>query len=77
MQHFPAGTYSDSLGGGSFAAYTGVIYGPKSNMTFYGNASSTAYTILVTYRLNMVGTTSINNNYFSLPKGNPIKIMAW
>ncbi|PYT24762.1 MAG: hypothetical protein DMG57_27230 [Acidobacteria bacterium] len=42
-----AGTYSDTFRGGSSAAYTGIIYGPKSTMTFHGNASLTAYTIIV------------------------------
>ena len=71
-----AGTYSDTFGGGSSAAYTGIIYGPKSTMNFHGNASLTAYTIIVSYRLHMVGTTAINNDYSSLPTGNPIKITA-
>jgi len=71
-----AGTYTDNFGGGSSAAYTGIIYGPKSTMNFYGNASLTAYTIIVSYRLSMVGTTAINNDYSSLPTGNPIKITA-
>ena len=71
-----AGTYTDNFGGGSSAAYTGIIYGPRSTMNFYGNASLTAYTIIVSYRLTMAGTTDINNNYSSLPTGNPIKITA-
>jgi len=71
-----AGTYSDVFGGGSSAAYTGIIYGPKSNMTFHGNASLTAYTIIVSYTLSMVGTTAINNDYSSLPTGSPIKVTA-
>jgi hypothetical protein len=72
----PANTYTDVFGGGSSAAYTGIVYGPKSTMVFYGNASLTAYTIVVSYRLQMVGTTAINNNYSSLPTGNPLKITA-
>jgi hypothetical protein len=65
---------SDNFGGGSTSGYTGIIYGPKSLMNFYGNASMTAYTIIVSYRLAMNGTTDINNDYSSLPTGNPIKI---
>ncbi len=75
-RRIPAGVYSDNFGGGSAAAYTGIIYGPKSTMKFYGNASLTAYTIIVCYRLQMVGTTAINDDYSSLPTGNPIKITA-
>ena len=71
-----AGSYTDNFGGGSSAAYTGIIYGPRTTMNFYGNASLTAYTIVVSYRLHMVGTTAINNDYSSLPTGNPIKITA-
>ena len=65
---------TDNFGGGAAAAYTGIIYGPKSLMNFYGNAALTAYTIIVSYRLAMNGTTDINNDYSSLPTGNPIKI---
>jgi hypothetical protein len=72
----PAGTYTDNFGGGAAAAFTGVIYGPKSTMNFYGNAALTAYTIIVSYRLSMVGTTAINNDYSTLPTGNPIKVTA-
>jgi len=71
-----AGTYTDSFGGGSSQSYTGIIYAPKSNTTYYGNASNSAYTIMVSYRLQMVGTSTINNDYSSLPTGNPIKITA-
>jgi hypothetical protein len=45
-------------------------------MNFYGNAALTAYTIIVSYRLSMVGTTAINNDYSTLPTGNPIKVTA-
>jgi Flp pilus assembly protein TadG len=71
-----AGTYTDNFGGGSQQSYTGIIYAPKSNMNYFGNASSSAYTILVSYRLQMVGTSRINNDYSSLPTGNPIKVTA-
>jgi len=72
----PAGTYSDSFGGGSSAAYTGVIYSPKSNVTMYGNSSLTAYTTIVAYTLSMVGTTYLNDDYSSLSGGNPLKVTA-
>jgi hypothetical protein len=65
---------TDNFGGGASGAYTGIIYGPKSLMNFYGNAALTSYTIIVAYRLAMNGTTNINNDYSSLPTGNPIKI---
>ena len=69
----PANTYADTLGGGSTAVYTGTIYAPKSNVTLYGNAATSNYTVLVCYRLSMVGTTAVNSNYAGLPGGSPIK----
>jgi hypothetical protein len=72
----PANTYSDTFGGGSTAAYVGTIYATKSDLSFYGNAASTAYTLLVAYQLSMVGTTNINNNYATLPSGSPLKNVA-
>ena len=67
---------TDNFGGTAGAAYTGIIYGPKSLMNFYGNAALTAYTVIVSYRIAMNGTTDINNDYSSLPTGNPIKVTA-
>ena len=72
----PRNTYADTFGGGSTAVYTGTIYAPKSNLTLYGNAAATNYTILVANQLSMVGTTAINNNYAGLPNGSPIKKIA-
>jgi hypothetical protein len=72
----PVNTYSDTFGGGSTATYVGTIYAPKASLTMYGNAATTAYTIIVADQLSMVGTTSINNNYAALPSGSPIKQMA-
>lgn len=71
-----AGKYSDLFGGGSSAAYTGVIYSPRSNVSMYGNSSLTAYTTIVAYTLSMVGTSYINNDYSSLSGGNPLKVTA-
>jgi hypothetical protein len=76
LTHDLADLNRHGLGGGAAAAYTGIIYGPKSLMNFYGNAGLTAYTIIVSYRLAMNGTSDINNDYSSLPTGNPIKITA-
>jgi len=72
----PVNTYYDTLGGGSSAQYTGIIYSPRSNMSMYGNASATAYTTIVAYTLSMVGTTYFNDNYSSLTGGNPLKMTA-
>jgi len=67
---------SDSFQGGANSVYTGIIYGPKSSMSFSGNPSLTAYTIIVSYTLTMSGASNINNDYSSLPTGNPIKVTA-
>jgi Tfp pilus assembly protein PilX len=72
----PANTYSDTFGGGSTAVYTGTIYAPKSSLTLYGNAAATDYTVIVAYRMSMVGVTNVNNNYSTLPTGSPIKKIA-
>jgi hypothetical protein len=66
----------DTFGGGSLSSFTGIIYGRSSLMNFYGNAAMSAYTIIVAYQLAMNGTTDINNDYSSLPTGNPIKITS-
>jgi len=72
-----AGTIcTDNFGGGSSSSFTGIIYGRSSLMNFYGNAAMSAYTIIVAYRLAMNGTTDVNNDYSSLPTGNPIKVTA-
>ncbi len=72
----PAGAYTDTFGGGSSAAYTGTLYGLKSNMWFHGNSSLTAYTIIVCNEIRMVGTTAINDDYSGLPTGSPLKRIA-
>jgi Flp pilus assembly protein TadG len=72
----PVNTYYDTLGGGSSAQYTGIIYSPRSNVSMYGNASATVYTTMVAYTLSMVGTTYFNNDYSSLAGGNPLKVTA-
>lgn len=62
---------SDTYGGGSTAVYQGVIYAKNAAVTMYGNSSvNTAYTLLVANTISMVGTTTFNDNYSSLPNGN-------
>lgn len=65
----PSG-YPDSYGGGSTAVYQGIIYARNNGIYMYGNSSvNTQYTIVVADWINLVGTTSFNNNYSSLPNG--------
>ena len=65
----------ESFQGGPNAKFEGAIYMPNSDVQFAGNPTmSTAdYTIIVVRRLNILGTSNINNNYSALPNGNPIK----
>jgi hypothetical protein len=72
----PLAYYADTFGGGSTAQYEGTIYAPRASLTMYGNAATTAYTILVCDKLSMVGTTSINNTYTAISGGNPIRSIA-
>lgn len=62
---------SDTYGGGASAVYQGTIYAPHAAITMYGNASSSSggaqYTLLIADTISLVGTTSLNNNYSSLP----------
>ncbi len=68
---------SDTYGGGSTAVYQGIIYAKNAAVTMYGNSSvNTAYTLLVASTISMVGTTTFNNNYSSLPNGSPIQKTA-
>jgi hypothetical protein len=72
----PVNTYSDTLGGGSTAVYEGIVYAPRASVTLFGNAAASNYTILVSYRLSMVGVSSVNSNYSALPTGSPLKKIA-
>jgi hypothetical protein len=69
----PAGT-QDDYGGGSTAVYEGTIYAKNATVKMYGNSSiSSKYTIVVADKINLVGTTTFNNDYSLLPTGSPVQ----
>jgi hypothetical protein len=69
-----APTNSDTYGGGSTAVYEGVIYARNANITMYGNSGvNTKYTLVVANTISLVGTTTFNDDYSSLPNGSPIQ----
>ena len=65
---------ADTYGGGSTANYTGTIYAPTADVTLYGNSAVTSqYTLLIANTISLVGVSSFNANYSSLPNGSPIQ----
>ena len=67
-------TGSDSYDGGSSSYYQGTIYAKGIDITYVGNSNTTAaYTLLVANTITMKGTSSINNDYSSLPNGSPLQ----
>lgn len=67
----------DSYGGGASAVYTGTIYDANNGITMYGNSSiNTAYTLIVADTISLIGTSTFNDNYSSLPQGSPIQQVA-
>jgi hypothetical protein len=73
----PAGS-TDTFSGGSSSTYTGTLYGINSTINMAGNPSltSAAYTLVVANQFNLTGTSYFNNDYSSLPNGNPIQTTA-
>jgi len=69
----PAGS-SDSYGGGSTSYFEGTIYAPTVDITYSGTSNTTAkYTLLVANTIHMVGNSTIQNDYSSLPNGSPLQ----
>ena len=61
---------ADNYGGGSTAIYQGIIYNRNNCITMYGNSSvATQYSMIVADCINLLGTSTFNNNYSSLPNG--------
>lgn len=73
-----AGSVTESFQGGATSFYEGAIYYPKSIVQFTGNPSMSLshYTIIVSWRLAIQGSSSVNNDYSHLIGGNPIKTVA-
>ena len=68
---------ADNYGGGANAMYQGIIYNRNNCITMDGNSSQSQYSILVADCISLQGTSSINNNYSSLPNGqSPLQKVA-
>lgn len=67
----------DTYGGGSTAVYTGTIYSKNNGITMYGNSSlNDPYTLIVADTISLIGVSTFNDNYSSLPQGSPIQQVA-
>ena len=73
-----AGSITESFQGGATSFYEGTIYYPKSIVQFKGNPSLAFahYTIIVSWRLEIQGDSTMNNDYSQLVGGSPIKQVA-
>ena len=62
-------TSVNTIDGSSGANITGALYFPTTPLRYTGSASSSAYSIVVAWTLEYVGSTSLNDDYSSLPNG--------
>jgi len=62
-------TTSNTINGSGGAGYTGALYFPNTPLTYTGSSSLSAYTVIVAWTVQITGSTTINNNYSSLPGG--------
>ena len=60
MYQNPADTVGPSIGGNDGSFLNGVLYFPKSEVTFYGNNSSFAAGIVVADALALSGNPTVN-----------------
>lgn len=66
---------TESFQGGATSFFEGILYFPNSVVQFKGNPSldMAHYTIVVSRRFAVQGTSTMNNDYSHLVGGNPIK----
>ena len=66
---------TESFQGGATSFFEGILYFPNSLVQFKGNPSldMAHYTIVVSRRFAVQGTSTMNNDYSHLVGGNPIK----
>lgn len=60
---------ANSFNGSGGAIYTGALYFPTTPLVYTGSTTLNAYTILVAWTVNVVGSATISDNYSSLPGG--------
>jgi hypothetical protein len=58
--------------GSSSSYFTGAMYFPTTKLIYSGGSSLAAYTIIVAYKLEVSGPSTINDNYSTLADGPPI-----
>jgi hypothetical protein len=65
--------YTENIWAGSTAKFEGTIYFPKSVINFGGNPTMTTsnYTIIVGWQVQVQGNSTLNANYSMLPGGAP------
>ncbi len=65
----------ESFQGGATSFYEGILYFPRSLVQFAGNPSldMAHYTIIISRRFSVQGSSTMNNDYSNLVGGNPIK----
>ncbi len=66
------------IAGAANSVYDGIIYFPTTDLTYAGNSSSTdggndGYTMLIGYDVTINGTAQVNNDFSTLPGGNPLQ----
>ncbi len=70
-----SGMLTESFQGGATSFFEGILYFPNSLVQFRGNPTLdiSHYTIVVSRRFEVKGTSTMNNDYSHLVGGNPIK----
>ena len=71
-------TSQNTISGGSGAIFAGSLYFANSPLVYSGGSASAGapYTIIVANTLTITGNSYFNNDYSSLPSGDPIKANA-
>ena len=71
---------TESFQGGATSFFVGTLYFPKSIVQFAGNPSlgesGGKYTVVVSWRFSVQGTSTMNNDFSGVNGGNPIKRVA-
>lgn len=69
-----SGSAASSIIGNSSSTFNGVVYFPTTVLNYFGNSSSTGYTILIADEIKVIGNANmtIGNNYSSLGGISPI-----
>jgi hypothetical protein len=66
-------TTANTITGNNTSIITGTIYMPGVPLSFTGNSTLIAYTVLAVNKLTLTGNASINDDYSSLANGAPVR----